>query len=259
MNQDRILTSDKNQPEIREAELSEKSEALANITASVAHDLEAPLRSLTRFTELLAQEYQDELDEKAQQYLDQIADSGSKMQALIKDLLAYSHAGTGEQTWITVDFNQIVKQIQSDLHSAIAQTQAEFNIHNLPQLLINPQDIYQLWHSLIENALKHSGDTAPKIEINAIAQGQSWLFAVADNGTGIAPEYHSQIFDVFQRLNSHSVDSDSGHGIGLAICQKIVNRYRGKIWVESQVGAGSTFFFSLPMNTFPQSLDAEVI
>ncbi len=255
MNQDEILTSDQDQLEIA-IQPPDQQPDLAEFTSTIVHDLQAPLRSLTMFTELLAEEYQDKLDQKAQQYLDRICDSSSRMQGLIEDLLTYSCAGKGEQTWIIVDLNQIVDQIKSDLQSAIAETNAEITVKNLPQVLINPREIHQLFQNLIENAIKYSGAETPQIEVTAIAQEQEWLFAIADNGIGIAAEFQSQIFDVFQRL--HPADVYSGSGMGLAICKKIVKRYGGNIWVESSGVKGSTFYFTLPMNTRPQSPNAKV-
>ncbi|MEM8720962.1 MAG: ATP-binding protein [Cyanobacteria bacterium P01_G01_bin.39] len=250
MNNDRILTTPSSQQEKKEPGIVDQEAELASITASMVHDLQAPLRSLTMFTELLAQEYQAELDDQAQQYLSRIADSGSRIQTLIEELLAYSRAGRAEQTWVTVDFNQVIEKVKLNLQSEIAKTNATITVQKLPQLLVNPQELQQLWQNLLENALKYSAETTPKIEISASTQGQEWLFAIADNGIGIAPEFHRQIFEVFQRL--HSRDAYPGHGIGLAICTKIVKRYGGKIGVESQVGFGSTFYFTLPMNTCPQ-------
>ncbi len=255
MNQDETFSSDQKQPE-RAIQFIDQEPDLAEFTSTVVHDLRAPLRSLTRFTELLTQEYQDELDEKAQQYLDCISDSSSRMKTLIEDLSIYALAGTEAQTWITVNLNQIVDQVQSDLHLAIAQTQTKFIVHDLPQLLMNPQEIYQLWQNLIENAIKYRGEETPQIEIRAIKQEEEWLFAIADNGIGIASEFQSQIFDAFQRL--HPAEVYSGSGLGLAICEKIVKRYGGNIWVESASGQGSTFYFTLPINICPQMSSASI-
>ncbi len=255
MNQDETLISDQEQPEIASQPKNQKLD-LAEFTSTIVHDLQAPLRSLTMFTELLADEYQDQLDEKAQQYLDRICDSGSRMQGLIEDLLTYARAGTGEQTWIKLDLNQIVAQVISDLESAIAQTNAKITVQDLPQILINPQEIRHLWQNLLENALKYRGAESPQIKITATQQEQEWLFAIADNGIGIAAEFQSQIFDVFQRL--HPTDVYPGSGMGLAICRKIVQRFGGRIWVESESGQGSTFYFTLPIDTCPQSPTARI-
>ncbi len=256
MNQDETLTSDQEQPEIAFTARDQVPD-LAEFTSTIVHDLQAPLRSLTMFSELLAEEYQDQLDDKAQQYLNRICDSGSRMQGLIEDLLTYARAGTGEQTWVKVDLNQVVAQVMSDLESAIAKTNAKITVQDLPQILINSQEIHHLWQNLLENAIKYHGVETPQIEVTATRQEPEWLFAIADNGIGIAAEFQSQIFDVFQRL--HPTDVYPGSGMGLAICRKIVQRYGGKIWVESESGQGSTFYFTLPINTCPQSPTARIM
>ena len=255
MNQDETFSLEQKQPEGAMQSIDQEPN-LTEFTSTVVDDLRAPLRSLTRFTELLTQEYQDELDERAQQYLDCISDSSSRMNTLIEDLSTYALAGTEEQTWITVDLNQIVDQVQSDLHLAIARTEAKIIVRDLPQLLMNPQEIYQLWQNLISNAIKYRGEETPLVEIRAIKQEQKWLFAIADNGIGIASEFQSQIFDAFQRL--HPAKVYSGSGLGLAICEKIVRRYGGKIWVESESGQGSTFYFTLPIDICPQIPSASI-
>ena len=256
MNQDEIITSDQQQPEISPQSIQhvEQEPDLADFTSTVVQDLQEPLRSLATFTELLSKEYQDELDEQGQEYLDRIADSGSRMQALVGDLLAYSRAGNGEQTWMTVDLNQTVTQIESELQLAIA-SRAKIIVGDLPQIVIDPKEIHQLFHNLIENAIKFN-KSAPEITVTATLQENEWLFTVADNGIGIAPESYTQIFEVFQRL--HSTDVYPGSGMGLAICQKIVKRYGGKIWVESTVGRGSSFYFTLPKEISPQSSSAKI-
>ena len=255
MNQDEIIISDQKQPE-PEIHSQAKNPDLAEFTSTVVHDLQAPLRSLTMFTELLAQEYQNDLDEKGQLYLDRIFQSGSRMQTLIEDLLIYSRTGSGEQTWITVDLNQTVVQVQADLQAAIAETGATITVEDLPQLLINPQEIHQLFQNLLENAIKFGGKN-PQIAVSVTAQGQEWRFAIQDNGIGIAPEFQTQIFEVFQRL--HPDDVYPGSGMGLAICHKIVQRYDGKIWVKSAVDKGSTFYFTLPITPSHQSSTAKIV
>ncbi|MEL6496135.1 MAG: ATP-binding protein [Cyanobacteria bacterium J06623_7] len=230
--------------------------SLEDLASTMVHDLQAPLRSLTMFTELLAREYQDNLDDKGKLYLNRISHSGLRMQTLIEDLLAYSRAGTGDQTWMTVDLNQTLERVQSDLQSEIAESKAQIAIEELPQVFLNPREIHQVFQNLIENALKFSGDQ-PQIAISVTSHAREWLFAVQDNGIGIESEFQTQIFEVFQRL--HSAEDYPGSGMGLAICQKIIERYQGTIWVESEPNQGSTFYFTLPMNTSPQSATAKAM
>ncbi|MEO1671516.1 MAG: ATP-binding protein [Cyanobacteria bacterium J06631_2] len=253
MDDKKVLTSNNSSPE---AASDRKNKNLDDFTSTVVHDLQAPLRSLTMFTELLAQEYQDELDEKGQLYLDRISHNGSRMQSLIEDLLTFSRAGVGEQTWMTVDLNQILEQVKSDLQSEIARSGAKITVSELPQIFINPKDVHQLFQNLIENALKFC-DRTPAIVVSVTAQGEEWLFTVEDNGVGIAPEFQLEIFEVFKRL--YPADVYPGSGMGLAICHKIIKRYDGVIWVESEVGRGSTFNFTIPMNVCPQATMAKVV
>ena len=246
--QDLILAN--YQLEAANRQLLDSNRDLENFASIVSHDLQAPLRSLTMFTELLVDEYQNGLDEGAKKYLERIINSGSRMQTLIEDLLAYSRAGKSEQTWITVDLNQVLHQVTENLHSAIAKSKAKIVVGDLPQILTNPTEINQLLQNLVENAIKFCGEKPPQINVTAKKQGQEWLIAIADCGIGIEAEFQSQIFHVFYRL--HPDDTYSGTGMGLTICQKIVERYGGKIWVESTVGKGSTFYFTLPINVYPQ-------
>ncbi|WP_319421009.1 ATP-binding protein [Pleurocapsa sp. FMAR1] len=218
---------------------------LEEFTSLVSQDLQTSLSSLTMFTDLLTKEYQSGLDQTAQNYLASISNSSSRMQTLIEDLRNYAQAGKSEQTWLMVDLNQVMQQVIKDLQKAIADTKAEIMVGDLPCILINPQEIYQILQNLLENALKFSGND-PRIQITAVQQEQAWLIAVADNGIGIPQEFHSQVFQVFHRV--HSTEAYSGAGIGLAVCEKIIDRYGGKIWVESNGDRGSTFYFTLPMD-----------
>ena len=152
MNQDKILISNPKQE--KSVQSTEKNPELAEFASSMVHDLQAPLRSLTMFTELLTKEYQDNLDEKGQLYLDRIAASGSRMQNLIEDLLIYSRTGVGEQTWMSVDLNQTVAQVQFDLQSEIVQTNAKIIVRDLPRIISNPKEIHQLFQNLIANAIR---------------------------------------------------------------------------------------------------------
>ena len=222
---------------------------LEQFAAEVVEDLQAPLSSLTSFTALLADEYHNDLNENAFRYLEKINDSSVKMQAMLRDLETYARAGTSEQTWLTVDLDLILHQVIDCLQSKISVSHAEIIADNLPPILINPQEMKRVLENLIDNALKFNHNR-PRIEITATKQQQEWLIAVADNGIGIAPEFQLAIFQAFQRLNS--ADTYAGNGLGLAICHKIINRYGGRIWVESDLDRGSTFFFTVPISIYPQ-------
>ena len=223
-----------------------------NFASVVSHDLQAPLRSLTMFAELLNSEYRDNLDLKGREYLERISNSSSRMQTLIENLRAYSHAGKSEQTWIEVDLREVCHQVEENLQFAIARTKAKIVAGDLPRVLINHTEISQVLQNLLENAIKFSDKQTPHIEINSIKKEREWLISIRDNGIGIAEEFQSQIFQAFQRL--HSSDAYPGSGIGLAICQKIIESYGGKIGVESTEGKGSTFYFTLPIDICPKSI-----
>ena len=198
------------------------------------------------FSELLTSEYERDLDSKAKQYLEQIGNSSSKMQVLVEDLLSYSRAGKSEQTWIVIDLNQAIEQVIKNLDSAIATSQAQITVGELPQVLVNPTEIDLLLHNLLENALKFCAEQNPQIEVKAAMQEGEWIISIVDNGIGIAPEFQAQIFAPFKRLNS--IEDYPGTGMGLAICQKIVERYGGKLGLKSVVEEGSTFYFTLPVD-----------
>ena len=229
---------------------------LAEFTTTVVHDLEASLKSIAMFSELLAEQYQNKLDRQGREYIERITDGSTRIQDLVEDLTRYSRAGNGQQTWLKVDLNRVVEQAESELQLAIAEPEFTTTIGDLPQILVNPQDMHQLFQNLLENAIKFGGNS-PEINISATVREEDWLFAIADNGIGIEPQFQTQIFEVFQRLHPSALYS--GNGIGLAICQKIVRRYNGKIWVESKLGKGSTFYFTLPMDTCPQIASAKIV
>ncbi len=245
-----IASSETEKLIIEKQELEIVNQELEEFVSTVSHDLQAPLRSLTMFAELLAKEYQDELDEVGAKYVQHISNSGMRMQTLIQDLLLYARAGKSEQTWVSVDLNSILDKVTQDLQAAIAATQAVIIAEDLPTIFVNPSEIAQVFQNLIGNGIKFCSKPPPRIEIKAQQQADNWLISVKDNGIGIEPEFQEQIFQVLQRL--HPPETYPGTGIGLAICQKIIQRYDGKIWVESEPGKGSTFYFTFPVTITPR-------
>lgn len=239
------LVQAKQKLEIINKELIHSNQELEQFAYIVSHDLQAPLRSLNMFADLLAQEYHNQLSDEANQYIKYITDGAARMQALIQDLLLYCRAGQNEQTWISIDLKEIVQQVIQDLHETIEINNAIITVKNLPIVQVNPTEINQLFQNLITNGLKFCSQAQPEIVIDTKLVEQKWLISVQDNGIGIESQYHQEIFKVFQRL--HSQEQYPGTGVGLAICQKIVQRYGGKIWVESELGKGSTFYFTLPL------------
>jgi PAS domain S-box-containing protein len=228
----------------REHELVRSNTELEQFAYVASHDLREPLRKIKSYTELLAENYQHQLDEKADKYINYITDGASRMQALISDLLTYSRVGKGELTVEPTHLESILERIINDLSLTIKENDALVTVKPLPTILANPQQMAQLFQNLIVNAIKYRGEATPRILIQSELKDNQWLISIQDNGIGIKPLHFERIFAIFQRL--HSRDQYSGTGIGLAICKKIVERHGGRIWVESEFGTGTTFYFTLP-------------
>lgn len=168
-----------------------------------------------------------------------------RMQVLIQDLLAFSRVGRAESSNGSIDCNAVMEEVLQALSAAIQESGAAISYSQLPQIQGDHTQLGQVFQNLIGNAIKFRGKEAPKISVQAENKDEQWRFEVSDNGIGIAPESAGKIFEVFHRLNART--KYPGNGIGLAICKKIVERYGGQIWVESQSGLGSSFKFTLPV------------
>lgn len=225
------------------AELRRSNQELEQFAYVASHDLQEPLRKVTNYVQLFVQRYRGQLDSKAEKYLTYIVDGTTRMQGLIKDLLTYSRI-TREVTLQPTDVEAVLRQTLSVLELSIRETGAKVTWEALPTVPVHPSQLEQLLQNLISNALKFHNGSPPRIHISAIQRPAEWLFAVRDNGIGIDSQYAERIFGVFQRL--HTWAEYPGTGIGLAICQKIVERYGGRIWVESVPSQGSTFYFTIP-------------
>ena len=230
---------------MRQSEELRRSNAELEEFAYVAsHDLQEPLRMVASYMQLLAERYQGRLDAKADRYISYAVDGAHRMQALINDLLALSRVNSRGSEFTLVDCEKVVRQVLHDLDVLVRESKAVVELGPLPTLLADERQMAQLFQNLIGNALKFRADRAPLIRVAAECDQDHWVFKVQDNGIGIAPEHTERIFIMFQRL--HSRQQCSGTGIGLAICKKIVERHKGRIWVESEPGAGATFLFTLP-------------
>lgn len=197
------------------------------------------------YTQLLGRRYKGKLDEDADEFIQFAVDGATRMQALINDLLAFSRVGTRGGERGPTDCNTLVERAVGDLAPAILESGGTVNRGNLPTVLADASQLQQLFQNLLGNALKfRAPGRPPVVQVGAERQGNGWLFWVRDNGIGIEPRYAERIFAVFQRL--HTQAQFPGTGIGLAICRKIVERHGGRIWVESQPGVDTTFFFTLP-------------
>ena len=226
-------------------ELSRSNAELQEFAYIASHDLQEPLRAVSGYIKLLQTEYISQLDSTAHEYTDLAIDGTIRMRGLIEDLLRYSRVGTSEQILSTVDCHQVVQEVISNLQTSIEESGAEIIERDLPCIMADRTQLVQLFQNLLINAIKfRHPDAAPKITIQAESTtDRRWLFSVADNGIGIKAEYFDRIFKIFRRLHTHS--EFAGTGVGLALCRKIVERHGGKIWVESKLGEGSTFFFTM--------------
>jgi PAS domain S-box-containing protein len=238
------------QAELLEAETRQREE-LARSNAELqqfayiaSHDLQEPLRMVTSYLQLFARRYQNQLDTNADEFIAYAVDGATRMQALINDLLAYSRVGTRNLPFEAVDCNLVVKQVIRNLQIAIAESQATVTYDSLPTVIGDETQLAQVFQNLISNAIKFRGVALPRVHITASRQNREWCFSVQDNGIGIEPDYADRIFVIFQRL--HSRTEYPGTGIGLAICKKIVERHGGRIWIESELGQGTTFHFTIP-------------
>jgi PAS domain S-box-containing protein len=226
------------------ADLERSNKELEQFAYVASHDLQEPLRMVSSYTQLLARRYKDKLDQDANEFIDFAVDGANRMQRLINDLLMYSRVSTRGQPPEPVDTFSALGQAIANLGMAIDDNHAMISNDELPVVMADESQIVQVFQNLIANGIKFHGTEAPRIHISAAEKGNEWVFSVRDNGIGIAPEYHSRLFVIFQRLHGH--DQYPGTGIGLAVCKRIVERHGGRIWVESEADKGSTFYFTLP-------------
>jgi light-regulated signal transduction histidine kinase (bacteriophytochrome) len=210
----------------------------------VSHDLQEPLRTITSFVQLLAQHLQGTGDDKAAELMTFAVEGAQRMQALIADLLAYTRVGGKAESFGAVDSEALLTRVLDDLQFAIADQAAEVTHETLPMVQGDAGQLGLVLQNLIGNALKFRSVATLRIHITAQREGGQWVFTVRDNGIGINPQQSERIFQVFQRL--HTRREYPGTGIGLAICKKIIDRHGGRTWVESALGQGATFFFTLP-------------
>jgi len=225
-------------------DLERSNQELKEFAYVTSHDLQEPLRKIGNFSEMVATQYQGRLDDQADKYLSYITDGAKRMKDLINDLLALSRVGRADFTLISTDINDILMGMFNDIQPLVQEKQAEITHEAFPTLKVNPLQMRNLLQNLIVNALKFHGNQPPRIHISARQEGREWVMAVRDNGIGFQPQYAEGIFNVFRRL--HTKEEYPGTGIGLAICKKIVERHGGRIWAESELGRGATFYFTIP-------------
>jgi len=232
--------------EQRTKELAQSNSDLQQFAYVASHDLQEPLRTITSFITLLADEYRGQLDEQADEYIAFTVDSAKRMRMLINDLLAYSRIDVDDKSLTAVNSDESLKTALSNLQLTIDETKAIITHDPLPTVLSDKAQATLLFQNLIGNAIKFSKEnTTPEVHVSTTKRDGFWEFSISDNGIGMDSKYFDRIFVIFQRL--HSKEQYQGTGIGMAICKRIVERGGGRIWLESELGVGTTFYFTLPM------------
>ena len=225
-------------------ELNRSNKELEHFAYVVSHDLQEPLRSVSNFLQLLSHRYKGKIDPKSAEYIDIAVHGANRMQTMINDLLSYSRITTRGKKFTYTDCQAVLDDTLRDLNATIEENDAIVTNDPLPTVFADNSQMKHLFQNLIVNGIKFHGEKQPKIHISVVDKGKEWLFLFQDNGIGIDSKYAESIFDVFKRL--HTRKEYSGTGIGLSICRKIVHRHGGEIWVESNLGEGSKFYFTIP-------------
>jgi light-regulated signal transduction histidine kinase (bacteriophytochrome) len=212
-----------------------------------SHDLQEPLRAVGGYVRLLDRNLSKSLDARTREFMTGAIDGAVRMERLIEDLLAYSRVGSRGREFAPAELDVVLEQALANLRSSIASAQAIVTREPLPKLAVDSTQLIQVFQNLIGNALKFRGEAPPAIHVGASQQDGRWVISVRDNGIGIDPAFFGKIFQLFQRL--HTRKRYPGTGIGLAVCKRVIERHGGTIWVESQLGKGATFYFSIPTAT----------
>ncbi len=213
-----------------------------------SHDLKEPLRMITSFLQLLQQRYSDELDDDANDFINYAVDGAKRMDMMINDLLEYSKIGSTERKYEYLQSEKILEKVLKNLKPTIEKTNSIITQDPLPLIYANEYMMIQLFQNIISNAIKYNGEKTPEVHISAENIDDEYIFSVKDNGIGIDQKHLEKIFKIFQRL--HTREQYEGTGIGLAISKRIIQKHRGKIWVESELGKGTTFYFTIPNQNY---------
>jgi len=226
-------------------DLKRSNAELEQFAYITSHDLREPLRMITSFLQLLERRYKNQLDSDAHEFIDFAVNGAKRLDSMINDILIYSRVAKEKRKLEKVDMNSVLEKTCMNLKTSIDENSARIIYHELPTVMADENLMVQLFQNLIANSIKYRSNNVPEIHISAIKDDKNWLFCVRDNGIGIAEDYLEKIFVVFQRL--HTDEEYEGTGIGLAIAQKIVHQHSGNIWVESEVGKGAKFCFTVPV------------
>ena len=228
----------------REEALEESNERLEQFAYAASHDLQEPLRMVTSYLQLLEKRYADAFDEDGEEFLEFAVDGAERMREMINGLLEYARVETRGDPFESVDLAATLEDVTEDLQFQIEESDAEITTGRLPRVLGDQSQLRQVFLNLLKNAIQYSGDDSPAIHVDATRRSGEWVVTVQDEGIGIPPDQQDRVFVVFDRLHSH--EDYGGTGIGLALCERIVERHGGDIWVDSERGEGSTFSFTLP-------------
>ena len=226
------------------AELERSNQDLEQFAYIASHDLQEPLRMVSGYLQLLQMRYKDQLDKDANEFISFAVDGASRMKEMIIDLLAYSRVGTKGRIFKPTNAEQVLQQVLATLQITIEKNEAIVTHDPLPTVTADESQLAQIFQNLISNGIKFHGDEAPRVHVSAKPVERDWVFSVHDNGIGIDSKYFDRIFTIFERL--HGQGRYPGTGIGLSICKKIIARHNGRIWLESELGQGTTFYFSIP-------------
>jgi signal transduction histidine kinase len=241
------------QVEERTAELNRSNRELEQFAYVASHDLQEPLRAVAGYCQLLKRRYIEKLDGDAREFLEYAVDGAERMRALIDGLLDYSRVQTQGRPFADVDCESVLDWALRNLEASLVESGAQVTRSAMPVLFGDDGQLARLMQNLIGNAIKYRGEKPPEIRIEAQERDDEWVISVADNGIGIDPKHFDRVFAIFQRL--HTREEYPGTGIGLAVCKRIVERHNGRMWVESEVGRGSVFFFTIPQVTNSQETE----
>ncbi len=246
----RDITDIKNREEKEQKfieELTRSNVELERFAYVSSHDLQEPLRMVTLYSQLLERRYKDRLDSDSDDFIEYIVEGAQRMRLLIDGLLEYSRVNSQTTIFKKVDLETVLDAVIHNLKIIIDENNVSISHNNLPTISGDQNQMLQVFQNLISNAIKFHGSQPPKINISVKKNEKEWIIAVKDNGIGIDPKYQKQIFEVFKRL--HTKQQYPGTGIGLSITQKIILQHGGQIWVESELGKGTTFYFTIPNKT----------
>ena len=230
--------------EKRTSELRASNEELQHFAYVASHDLQEPLRMISSFLQLLSSRYSGKLDKDADEFIKYAVDGAVHLQNMIDDLLAISRVDSRGKEFTDVEMKNVIEDVLDNLAVLIDDEKVNISVGDMPTIKADRSQMTQLTQNLVENAIKFRGKDTPRIEISAKRGKGEWIFSIRDNGIGIDGKYFERIFVVFQRL--HAGDAYKGTGIGLSIAKKVVERHKGRIWLESEVGKGSIFYFTIP-------------